>query len=95
MAGSYILEGKAGELRNHVNHQIEVTGRLDSKSGSNTQRSGTTAGSTESGTTTGSTATSTGTSTPAMSASGAHGTMDAQHLQVESVRMIAATCAAR
>jgi hypothetical protein len=95
MAGSYILEGKAGELRNHVNHQIEVTGRLDSKSGSNTQRGGTTAGSTASGTTTASTAPGTTTSTAGTSPSGVPGAMDAQHLQVESVRMIAATCSAR
>jgi hypothetical protein len=36
---SYILEGKASDLRNHVNHQVEVTGRLDS---SNSTGSGTT-----------------------------------------------------
>ena len=75
---SYTLEGKTSDLRNHVNHQVEITGRLDSSS--------TTAGGAS---TAGSTTASTSTSGSGRTSS------DAQKIQVESVKMIAATCAGR
>jgi hypothetical protein len=75
---SYILDGKTSDLRNHVNHQVEITGRLDSSS--STSSSGSTAGSTTAGTST----------------SGSHrSSADSQKIQVESVKMIAATCTGR
>jgi hypothetical protein len=46
---TYQLEGNASELRNHVGHQVEVTGRLDSSMSG----SGSTAGATAGGTTAG------------------------------------------
>jgi hypothetical protein len=75
---SYTLDGNASELRPHLNHQVEITGRLAS--------AGTAGGSTS----TASPTTSTGTATTA----GAGQTSAAQTLRVESVRMIAATCPA-
>jgi len=55
----YILEGKADELRQHVGHQVEVTGKAAESSSSDPNQP------------------------------------NAQHLEVESVRMIAASCATR
>jgi hypothetical protein len=57
----YILEGKAEELRTHVGHQVEITGKPDDNRSSN----------------------------PDPNQPGG------QRLDVESVRMIAQTCAAR
>jgi hypothetical protein len=52
---SYMLDGNASELRRHVNHQVEITGRLSSMSGNTGSRAtetttaGTTAGATAGG----------------------------------------------
>jgi hypothetical protein len=87
-----MLDGRETELRPHLNHQVQVTGRLDSTSGTTSDtssRTGTSTGSTA--TTTGSRSTSTDTA-----ASGARGSANnAQRLHVESVRMISSTCPSR
>jgi hypothetical protein len=97
---SYTLDGDASELRRHMNHQVEIKGRLDSSAGMNTaSRPGTTgAGTTATGTTaTGTTSNPTGTSATGSTATGTTAGRDAhssaaQTLRVESVKMIAATC---
>src|SRR6185503_8911208 len=69
---SYTLDGNASELRRHVNHQVEITGRLDSSSsmgGGSRATETTTAGGTTAG-------------------AGATGAANAsQTLRVESVKM--------
>lgn len=93
---SYTLDGDATELRRHMNHQVEIKGRLDSSAGmsSTASRPGTTgAGTTATGTTsnpTGTTATGS-TATGTTAGRDAHSSA-AQTLRVESVKMIAATC---
>jgi hypothetical protein len=77
---SYTLDGNASELRPHLNHQVEITGRLEASA----NRSGAAAGTTAGGTS----------STASTGASTATGAGAAQNLRVESVRMIAATCPA-
>jgi hypothetical protein len=76
---TYILEGKTSDLPNHVNHQVEITGKLD-----------------PSNSTSGSSATASGSTTAGTPTSGAgRPAPDGQRLQVESVKMVAATCSAR
>jgi hypothetical protein len=74
---SYTLDGNASELRRHVNHQVEITGRLDSSSsmaGGSRATETTPAGGTTAG-------------------AGATGAANySQTLRVESVKMISATC---
>jgi hypothetical protein len=67
---SYTLEGKTSELRQHVNQQVEVMGRLDSSSATSSSRDS--AG--DSGSSVG---------------GPARGNL---RVEVESVRMVAATC---
>jgi len=89
---SYTLNGDASELRRHLNHQVEIKGRLDSSAGmsSTASRPGTAGGTTAAGTT----ATGT-TATPATSTGQDAHPSAAKTLRVESVKMIAATCPAQ
>ena len=80
---SYALSGDASELRPHLNHQVEIKGRLDSSASSTASRPGTATGTTATGTT----------ATPATSPS--QDASAAKTLRVESVKMIAATCPAQ
>jgi len=75
-AATYKLEGKTSDVRPHLNHQVEITGRLESHGGSPS----TAASPTRSGNT------STRSGDDSRSSSGE------QELHVESVRMISATC---
>jgi hypothetical protein len=75
----YMLEGQTSELQPHTGHQIEVTGTLD-----------TTSGSTSSGATG-----TTGTTGSETSSGGSSSMANAQRLKVSSVRMISATCPAK
>jgi hypothetical protein len=43
---SYMLDGNASELRGHVNHQVEIKGRLDSSASSTASRPSTAPGTT-------------------------------------------------
>jgi hypothetical protein len=82
-SSSYVLEGNASQLRPHLNHQVEITGRLDSSASTgSTARPGTATPTTAGGTT----------PSPA-TGSEAHPSA-AKTLRVESVKMIAATCPA-
>lgn len=88
---SYMLEGQASELRGHVNHQVQITGRLDASSSSPHSGAGSTgsaAGGTSTGGTTSGTSGAAGTSKSNMA--DAH-----QTLHVESVRMIASSCSGK
>jgi hypothetical protein len=85
MGTTYMLSGNDSELKNHVGHQVEVTGTVDSTSGG----SGST---TSSGTPTTS---GTSSSTTGSAGSSASGNMSAaQHLRVLSIKMISADCSA-
>ena len=75
---TYILEGKTNELQPHANHEVQITGRLSSTSSSGSPSGTSSTGSTTSGTS------STGSRTS--------GSENAQHLMVESVKMISSTC---
>jgi hypothetical protein len=95
---TYMLEGQSKELRDHINQEVQVTGKLDSKSGSGMTSSGgsSTTGTTAGGTTTGTTSTGTtaGGTTSGSTTSGSAG-MNGPRLKVDSVRMIAASCSSR
>jgi hypothetical protein len=85
---TYILDGMTSDLREHVNQQVEVTGRLDAASSSSTSGSSTRSGSSDRDATQRSdktTAGGDGASSPSASSTG-------QRLHVESVRQVSASC---
>jgi hypothetical protein len=94
MSGSsYLLDGDASELRQHVNQQVQISGSLDTMSGggsnamtgSGAASAGTAGGGTSPGATTGG-------GTGASSSGTMQSSTGAQRLRVESVQMIAANC---
>jgi collagen type VII alpha len=88
------LSGQDAELQKHLNHQVEVSGRLSaasaSMSGSTSGTTSGTTGSTASGTT-GSTSGTTAGSTGSRTGSGSS-MSDLPKLQVSSIKMVSATC---
>lgn len=102
LASAYEVKGVSdSELQRHLNHQVEVTGRINN-SGSSNMGSGRSSGTTGSGTTgttgtTGSGTTgTTGTTGQRTGGSGMSGMSahDTQEIQATSIRMIAQTCPA-
>jgi hypothetical protein len=79
-----VLDGKESELRPHLNHQVRISGQLDSTP------SGAAASTTTGGATTSATPPRT-TSSSAMSGS----KTASPHLRVESVQMVSSTCPSR
>ncbi len=106
---SYLLEGQTSDLRTHVGQHVEITGRLASGTTTPSSPTGAAAGVGTTGTTgtvgvpggTGGTTSGTTSRTPGApgtsSAAGATGRtsagMNPPRIEVESVRMIASTCA--
>jgi hypothetical protein len=80
-----LLSGESSTLRPHLGHQVEVTGRIDSKEGMPSGVTGTTGNPTVSTTASSTTGLEQGSDPSSSVKSGAI-------LHVESVRMIAATC---
>jgi hypothetical protein len=96
MAGtSYTLDGQSDEVKKHVGHRVEVTGTT---SGSSSMSGGSTSGSgsaTGGSGTSGSGTTASGTSGSGSGSGSMSGSMAPQHLQVTTIRMIAADCSGR
>lgn len=86
-APRYSLEGQSADLRQHLGHQVEITGRWAM---ANDVRTGTvgTSGRSTTAAETGASGTTVGSSSPNNNGALVSG----QVLQVQSVRMIAATC---
>jgi len=89
----YMLEGDDGELRQHVNQQVEISGRLETAGGATGSGGGTPMGSGASRSAP--TANGGGGSPSGSTISGSLSLNGAQRLRVESVRLIAATCPAQ
>jgi hypothetical protein len=83
-----MLEGDASELRQHVNQQVQVSGRVESSAGSAGLGSGS-GSATASGSASGS-----GSGAGFSGTAGSGGGSATQRLRVDSVQMIAASCSA-
>ena len=94
MPSSLSLEGDAAQLRPHVGHQIEVTGTVAGGRGRNAAGSPATGATAGSGTVSTGAETSTGTRTGETgNGRGMRGRGGMRTLHVESVKMIASSCA--
>lgn len=78
---SYRLDGEDAELAKHVGHQVEITGKISPASGSSSTPS--------------TPSTPPSSSTPSTSSSSASSSSGGGQVQVQSVKMIAATCPAQ
>jgi len=88
-SATYALDGSNTDLQKHVNHKVEITGVIKPASGTATM-SGTTGSASASGGTTGSAGTAAGGGMANSTAQTGN-----QRLEVQAIRMIAATCAAQ